>query len=417
MRRRTALILVVVLALPAAWWIVARRGSRAGTVVDVTSARRVANLRAVVTASGEITAVRTSNVGSSVMGRLVELRVKEGERVAVGQVLAVIDPVQAASSATAAGEATRALEADAGALAAQVRAETANLEAARTRAADAARALERTRALHRDGLAPQMDLDAAQAATDAARAAVVAAEAAIRRSEQAAAAAERRVAQGRADEHRAKDVLAKTRIEAPISGVVTRLNVQEGEMVVMGVQNQPGTILLTISDLAAVQAEVKVAEADVLRLALNDPATVTLEAAPGESFLGRVVEIGASAIPQTGTQVAAREFKTVVRLDGGADRLRPGLTCDVDILVEERSNVVVVPLQAVVERPGRDGVRKAGVFVVKGDTATFVPLTRTGIIGGLDIEVDGVAEGTRLVSGPIQTLRELADGARITPRP
>ena len=239
----------------------------------------------------------------------------------------------------------------------------------------------------------------------------------MRRSEQAVAAAEHRMAQGRADESRAKDVLAKTRIEAPIAGVITRLNVQEGEMVVMGVQNQPGTILLTISDLAAVQAEVKVAEADVLRLALSDPATVTLEAAPGEAFSGHVVEIGASAIPQTGTQVAAREFKTVVRLDGGADRLRPGLTCDVEILVEERRNVVVVPLQAVVERPAPDGTRRAGVFVVRNDTASFVPLARTGIIGGLDIEVEGLAEGSRIVAGPIQTLRELADNARITSRP
>lgn len=417
MRRRTVLVLVVLLVLLGVGWFVSRRGSGAGPVVDVTSVRRVPSLRSVVTASGEITAVRSSNVGSSVMGRLVELRVKEGERVRAGQVLAVIDPVQAASSATAAGAAARAMESDAKALSAQVRSDAANLEAARVRAADALRALERTRALHRDGLAPQVNLDGAEAAADAATAAVAAAEASMRRSEQAVAAAEHRMAQGRADESRAKDVLAKTRIEAPIAGVITRLNVQEGEMVVMGVQNQPGTILLTISDLAAVQAEVKVAEADVLRLALSDPATVTLEAAPGEAFSGHVVEIGASAIPQTGTQVAAREFKTVVRLDGGADRLRPGLTCDVEILVEERRNVVVVPLQAVVERPAPDGTRRAGVFVVRNDTASFVPLARTGIIGGLDIEVEGLAEGSRIVAGPIQTLRELADNARITSRP
>ena len=397
MRRRSVVVAVVLLVLVAAGWFVSRRASRTDTTVDVATARRVPSLRAVVTASGEITAVKSANVGSSVMGRLVELRVKEGERVRAGQVLAIIDPVQAASSASAAEAAAHALEADAQALSAQVRTDTANLTAARTRAGEAGRVLERARALHRDGLASQQDLDAAQTAADTATAAVAAAEAAIRRSEQAAAAADRRVAQGRADERRARDVLAKTRIEAPIAGIVTRLNVQEGEMVVMGVQNQPGTILLTISDLAAVQAEVKVAEADVLRLAVNDPATVTLEAAPGEMFPGRVVEIGASAIPQTGTQVAAREFKTVVRLDGGADRLRPGLTCDVEILVDERKNVVVVPLQAVVERTVPDGPRQSGVFVVRGETAAFVPLSRTGIIGGLEIEVDGVAEGTRSV--------------------
>ena len=102
MRRRPLVVVAVVLVLLAAAWAVSRRGDRAGTTVDVSTARRASSLRAVVTASGEIAAVKSANVGSSVMGRLVELRVKEGERVRAGQVLAVIDPVQAASSATAA---------------------------------------------------------------------------------------------------------------------------------------------------------------------------------------------------------------------------------------------------------------------------------------------------------------------------
>jgi len=87
------------------------------------------------------------------------------------------------------------------------------------------------------------------------------------------------------------DQLAKTAITAPIAGVITRLDVEEGEMVVMGVQNQPGTILMTISDLSALNAEVKVAEADVLRLTVGSPATVTLDAVAGQSFTGRVAEI------------------------------------------------------------------------------------------------------------------------------
>ena len=122
-------------------------------------------------------------------------------------------------------------------------------------------------------------------------------------------------------------------------------------MVVIGIQNQPGTTLMTVSDLSAIDAEVKVAEADVLRLALGQRADVVLEAIPGRKFPGRVVEIGASALPVVGTQAAAREFKVVVRLDQADASLRPGLTCDATILTEERQNVLTTPLQSVVLRP------------------------------------------------------------------
>src|SRR5690606_4307009 len=115
-----------------------------------------------------------------------------------------------------------------------------------------------------------------------------AARAALARAEQTRDAARRRVAQGRAETARVRDQLAKTSITAPIDGVITRLSVEEGEMVVMGVQNQPGTILMTISDLSAINAEVKVAEAAVLRLALDNPASVTLDALADRTFAGRV---------------------------------------------------------------------------------------------------------------------------------
>jgi len=229
----------------------------------------------------------------------------------------------------------------------------------------------------------------------------------LARAQQTRVAAGRRVAQGRAEQTRVRDQLAKTNITAPIDGVITRLDVEEGEMVVMGVQNQPGTILMTISDLSALNAEVKVAEADVLRLVLDQPGVVTLDALPDRRFDGRVVEIGASALQQTGTQAAAREFRVKVRLTGDVAALRPGLTCDTEILVAERQQVLAAPLQAVVQREGR-----SGVFVVRDGRAVFSPVT-TGIIGGLTIEVDGVPEGATIVTGPFQLLRELADGAPV----
>jgi HlyD family secretion protein len=111
-----------------------------------------------------------------------------------------------------------------------------------------------------------------------------------------------------------------------------------------------------------------------------------------------------------GTQAAAREFKVKVRLAGDTTRLRPGLTCDAEILVASRTNVLTVPLQAVVQRGDT-----SGIFVVVNDVATFSPVT-TGIIGGLSIEVEGVAEAATIVAGPFQALRELTDGTRVRAR-
>lgn len=379
-------VLAVVLAAAGGAALLRSRGEEA-VVVDLAEVARRPVFQSFVTASGEIVASRYADIGSSVMGRLVDLEAAEGQRVARGAVLARIDPVQAESEASAATAQLRALEAD--------------TAAARARADEARKALERARALNADGILPRSELDAAQGAADTARA--------------QAEAAERRVAQGRAQVRRAQDSLAKTEITAPMDGVVTRLSVREGEMVVMGVQNQPGTILMTLSDLSTINAEVKVAEAEVLRLRPGQRAFATLEAVPGRELPGRVVEIGASALPVAGTGAAAREFRVVVRLDEPDPALRPGLTCDVRILADEVKGALTVPLQAVVLRPGPDGAELTGVYTVEDGKARFRPV-KTGIVGGLDLEIRGLKEGTAIVAGPFQALREMRDGTAVRPR-
>jgi HlyD family secretion protein len=409
MGKRTVVGVGMLLVLAVAVTFAMRSGN-SGVAVETVTVAQVPSLQSFVTASGEIVATRYADIGSAVMGRLVELTVREGDAVKAGQVLARIDPVQAASSADAAAASVGALEADARGAAIQVRAAQAALEEARSREKEAAAAWTRAQELQRAGLMPQSEFDKASMAGATATAQVAAAAAAFERAQQNQDSAERRIAQGRAEGARAKDALAKTEITAPIDGVVTRLEVEQGEMVVMGVQNQPGTILMTVSDLSAVNAEVKVAEADVMRLTNGVAASVTLEALPLNTFTGKVVEIGASALPQIGTQAAAREFRVKIRLDGPAASLRPGLTCDTEILVAERKNPLAVPLPAVVEQDG-----KTGVFVVRDGVARFTPVT-TGIIGGLLIEVTGVDAGTEIVAGPFQALRELRDGARVQTR-
>ncbi len=384
----------------------ARRGP-ARTTVDVGAAVRQAQFRSTVTASGEIVASQYADIGSSVMGKITALPVAEGDRVTVGQVLAQIDRVQVEADAAAAFEQMKALEAGVRAEREQRKSAEAEVAAAEARLRDTEQVLKRRRELSAEQLLPASELDSAKAAMDAAAAQVNAARAAAARAAQNIESANSRMLQAKAQQIRAADILAKTSVLSPIAGVVTRLRVRSGEMVVVGLQNQPGTTLMTISNLNTIDAEVKVAEADVLAISRGQSAEVTLEALPGKRFAGTVVEIGASALPVTGT-AAAREFRVVIRLTEPDPGLRPGLTGDAEIVTSERTNVLTVPLQSVVLRTV-DDQEETGVFTVIDGMAKFLPVT-SGVIGGLDIEVSGITEGTVVVTGPYQMLRELTDG-------
>lgn len=410
---RTRWLFLGVLAIVAVTALVLSRRGPAGIAVDTVRATRQARFVSTVTASGEIVATRYADIGSSAMGKIVSLPVAQGERVRAGQVLARIDAVQAESDVSSAQAQVLALAATLQGAREQVQAAMADVVAAEARAADAEQQFGRKKELFAAGLLAAAEFEAARAAADNARAQVAAARATVARVEHEVAAADRRVNQARAAQRGASDILSKTSIVSPIDGVVTRLKVREGEMVVVGIQNQPGTTLMTVSDLGEIDAELKVAEADVLRVALGQASTVTLEAMPGRRFTGRVVEIGASALPVSGTGAAAREFTVVVRLEQPDPRLRPGLTCDAEIVTAERADVITVPLQSVVLRRTAAGAPElSGVFVVADGRAKFVPVT-AGVIGGLDIEVQGVAEGSPVISGPYQVLRELQDGVLV----
>lgn len=414
MTRRTWLLLTLtVVAIGVALALFASRRS-SGVEVETGLVTRPALLRSTVTASGEIVATRYADIGSSVMGKVVGLPVREGDQVKAGQVLARIDAVQAQSDVTGADALVSALEADERSAAEQAASARADLAAADTAARDAVRQLGRANDLFARGLVAAAELDTAKAAADTATSRVAAARARADAAEQARSAASRRIAQARAQRTRVGDVLAKTAILSPIDGIVSRLRVREGEMVVVGIQNQPGTTLMTISDLGQIDAEVKVAEAEVLRVALGQAATVTLEAVGDSAFKGRVVEIGASALPVTTAGASAREFKVVVRLENPSAGLRPGLTCDAEIVTSEKAKVLTVPLQSVVLRAQAGAADRPGVFIVRDGRAVFTPVT-TGVIGGLVIEVAGVTEGSPVIVGPYQVLRDLKDGDAVRP--
>lgn len=435
-------------------------------VVRTDPVVRARRLAAVVTASGEVKAREFIDIQSDVAGVITELAVHEGDTVKKGDVLLKIDPVQSAADTRASEAMESASEAEARGQGAQIRAaeaavvrERANRKSAESEKAQAERAqeiaaasFERQRKLQAEGMLSPELLDAAESQmlaarsqADAARARVAqavaqerVAEVALEQAKAGHQASLSRVEQAKANAVRARDVLRKTMITAPLDGVVTYLGVEAGERAVPGMLSNPQATLLTIADLSHIEVELRVDETDVVSVKRGNGAKVTVDALPETPIEGEVSEIGASPLPTlTASEDAAKDFKVVVTLKEPPASLRPGLSASADITTHVKEGVLVVPFQALVvrevevaadgtmtpakkeepgaARAGRDEGRKEvkGVFVLKGSTVEFRPI-ETGIAGEMEVEVvKGVAEGDQVVSGSFKTLRVLAHGDRV----
>ena len=218
---------------------------------------------------------------------------------------------------------------------------------------------------------------------------------------------------------------------------------REGETVVIGIQNSPGSTLMTIADLSVITAEVKVDETDIVNVKIGQNADVTIDAMPGQTFKGHVTEIGDNAmVRSTGvatTQTTAgsqeaKDFKVVVTLDTPPQNLRPGLSTTAKITTATTTaDTLTIPIQAVTVRQKGDLKEKPkdakpdpmakpspedkeevqGVFVIRGKNAQFVPV-KTGITGTTDIEVkEGLSANDEIVTGSYKILRTLKPGAPI----
>src|SRR5260370_25886441 len=160
-------------------------------------------------------------------------------------------------------------------------------------------------------------------------------------------AAQRRVDQASATLEGSRDTLAKTTVHAPIDGVVTSRPVEEGEVAVIGLQNSPGTVLLTISDMSVVEAEMEVDETSIPSVKVGQEAVVRIDAYPNQSFSGVVTEVGSSPISGTATgSTEAIKFKVKVRIKNPPAGVKPGLSVPAHGLTGFRSPALVVPLPA-----------------------------------------------------------------------
>jgi HlyD family secretion protein len=450
---------VIAVAGVAVWagTVYAQRG-----VITVQSGKVVrGDLTSQVTASGEIKPKNYINIGANAVGELTEILVREGDHVRKGQLLAKIENVQPLADLDGQKASLSSAVADANASEAAVRAadETIKMSLAAIDQSQADRDkakgdYERAEAQFKEQLLAKQDFDLKKFTYDGQKAAVQQAQMRLAQSkaqrEQAVAnlaSSQKRIALANANLTRFNDILEKRNSFSPIDGMVTNLPVRAGETVVPGLQNQTGTLIMTIADMSLITAEVKVDETDIVNVSLNQPAEITIDAVPNKTFKGHVSEIGNTAILRSTGQAAsqsaissqeAKDFKVVVALDNPPEEARPGLSCTAKITTATRQNVLTIPIQALTVRqkgelepktttssgaqaatktdPAAEKAKKEeiqGVFVLSGAKATFHKV-ETGITGATDIEVlNGLNANDEIITGTYQVIRTIRNATQV----
>jgi HlyD family secretion protein len=365
-----------------------------------------------VTASGQVRPQTKVDLSSDITGKIVKLAVKEGQMVTRGQFLLQIDPQQQEA-------AVQRVEAALASSRAQMAQAQANL-------IQAQKSYERTAAIKKAN--PQLisDENLEQLRTS------------VEVNEALYQSARHAVDQSSAAVRDARSSLGKTTIYAPMSGRVTRLNVENGETAIMGTLNKDAATLLTIADMSVLETKVKVDETDVARISLGDSAVIQIDAFPDTTFIGRVTKISNSAVKSAAQQQAnadqAVDYEVTIQLLNTPSETRPDFSATAKIITDSRRNALSIPIIALTVRenealakedtavglgkpkPKKEVGKKdvEGVFVVGTDNkVTFRPV-KVGVAGEKHFEVlSGLKKGDRIVAGTYQAIRELKDGALI----
>ena len=399
------------------------------------------DLTQTVASTGEIKPKKSVNISSNAMGRITRMPVKEGDRVRTGDLLISLESIQTAADLEAAQAMLEAGQTELDAMESQIKSNDASIATAKAEIVraetDLSRSklnLERSESLVKDGLIPREQYDHTKADYDVSVTQLNAAKARLAQADAQAAQTLKqrdgtrlRLAQQRTSLIRAQDQLDKTTITAPLTGIITYLPVNEGEIAIIGVQNQPGTTLMTIADMSVITAEVKVDETDIVNVRLGQEAEIKVDALGDRVLKGHVSDVGNSAVNRSGTNSnqsgnqEAKDFKVVITLDEPPQELRPGLSCTARIITARTKQVLTIPIQALTVREfddpadplKRKKIEKEGVYVFQGETAVFKPV-KTGITGTTDIEIlEGLTDKDRIVTGPYQVLRTLEDNKRL----
>ncbi|MFZ1750628.1 MAG: efflux RND transporter periplasmic adaptor subunit [Saprospiraceae bacterium] len=419
-----------------------------GTSVTVEEAQK-RTIKQTVSASGKIFPETEVKISSDVSGEIVELYVKEGDSVVVGQVLAKIDP-EAYISAVQRGEASL------NSSKAQLAISKSQIESNRAQREQIVAQLENARTIHKrneqlkkDGVISQAELDQSYATQRQLEANIRASDASIKSSQQNTQASEFSIKGATASLNELKTSLNRTIIKSPTSGIVSKLSVEKGERVVGTIQ-MTGTEMMRISNLNAMEVQVDVSENDVLKVELGDETDIEVDAYLGKKFKGTVTQIANSASNlSTGTTASLNtdqvtNFVVKIRIDEKSYQdikteslkypLRPGMSASVDIYTDELKDVVAVPIQCVTVREKEDEKNKKKkkestetgesevidaeydevVFLMDADTAKMVKVT-TGIQDDEYISIEsGIKPGDILISGPYAEIsKNLKSGAKV----
>lgn len=391
--KRWLIIAAAIVVLAAVIVFSVRSGGPKGEKVFTEAAGRK-TIESVVTAPGQIDPKVKVNISAHIVGKIEKLYFNEGDTVRRGQKLVELEkPLYVAQRDR---------------LNAELASRRVEVQRARAALNTAQAQYDRARSLNAQGIQAQELFDQARLGYENARAGV--------------AAAQQGVHQAEAGLRSAAEDLSRTTIVSPLDGKVVQLNAREGEVVVTGTMNNPGSVIAVIADLSEILVEAEVGETEVVSVRMQQQATIKVDAIPDREYHGHVAEIGSSAAVRQGAGAGIRYFKVKVAIADADERLRPGMTSQVSIVTSSAPNAVAVPIQTVVERvPGAtsdddadgDQPKKKYVFLADNGKAKQVEV-QTGISDATHVVITaGVKEGDRLITGPFRTLKKLKDGAPI----
>ncbi|MCD6517996.1 MAG: efflux RND transporter periplasmic adaptor subunit [Candidatus Aminicenantes bacterium] len=385
--KKKVLIISAVIILIAIIIFINLQAQREKSIAITVEKVKKENLISKISASGEVKPKKSVNISALIAGRIIKIAVEEGQIINKNDLLLKLESTQYEASADRDRAYIRSLQAE------KIKAE-AQLE-------NDKRNFQRKESLFKKELISSEELESAQAQ--------------YRISKANYDSIGYQIKQAQASLRSTLDNLEKTVYNSPIDGVITSLNVEEGEIALVGTMNNPGTVLLTIADLSVMEVDVDVDETDVIGVELGQTSEVRVDAFPDLVIKGKVTEIGSSAIQTIAGSEESKDFKVVITLEDPPKNLKPGLSASADIITAEKSDVLTVPISALVLKESEKETETAGkkqeegVFVIKDDRAQFRPVEK-GIMGELNIEiVSGLEQGEDIAVGPYSALRQLKD--------
>lgn len=426
--------------------IAARFGSDEGQDLEVwLKTVETGELIETLSAPGQVEAVTEVEISARVSARILGIPHGEGERVTAGDasadppvppsVLVELDASDLRAQLDAAQKRRDSLVATTAVDRARIRGLQASHQSALTTLEDTRVDLERQTQLESSGDVSAMVLEDARQAFTAAEAAATSAEANLRAAELGLEVTGFNIASSEAEIQRLRENLAYTTITSPIDGIVTRVNVEAGEIAVTGTMNNPGTVLIEVADLSGLVVAARVDESDVIRAKQGQPAKVYMAAYPDQVFEGIVERVALATSNQNmsgRSSTGSAYFETRIRLKELPTPIRTGLSASVEIEAAKYQDVLLVPNQSVVSVPidslpamdetqhedgASDSVRRVynvgsrttalAVYTVRDEKATLVPVE----IGASDenntIITAGLEAGDAVISGPFASLSQL----------